>query len=623
MTLFMTINKSSFTWSETICNTDRLTPPRALALQNMLRTYPMKGFELEMLGRLLRGADFIKESNLPTLRVALVGGYTTEPIANAVCVALLLIGYCAEVYEAPFGVYRQEMYDPCSALYAFKPQVILIIPPAADIASAPHRPLAGSDVDFALRSEVEHWLNIWSEIRRYSDAVILQHLFETSDHVMLGLAERRISWSPTQFVSELNRRLITESTAAVLWVDVETLATLVGKNNWHDPRFSHHGKFAFSPKFLPEYTKLVEGVFRSALAKGRKALIVDLDNTLWGGVVGDDGLDGIKLGPETPEGEAYFAFCQYIANLGRRGVILGICSKNEMNNVSEVFERHRHMPLSLDEFSIVRCNWQDKAQNLAAIALELNIDPSAIVFVDDNPAECELVRRSIPTMHVVQLDGDVATFIRRLDRERLFDSQEFSAEDLSRTQSYKARSDAELIRTSATDLDAYLSSLQMIGQVWLAGSEDLSRLTQMEAKTNQFNLTTRRWTSTQLRDFMIDINHDVLCFRMTDRFADHGLVGSMVIRYEGDTVIILSWILSCRVFSRTCEEFMARYLMQSSIKRQFSKIIGEFSGTEKNRMFESLYSRLGFTACLTTNTFVCDLTRPVLPRTYISSACDV
>jgi FkbH-like protein len=162
--------------------------------------------------------------------------------------------------------------------------------------------------------------------------------------------------------------------------------------------------------------------------------------------------------------------------------------------VVEVFEKYRHLPFDLDDFAVVRCNWEDKASNLASIAIELNIDPTAIVFIDDNPTECELVRQTLPAMHVIQLEGDPASFIRRLDRERLFDSQGFSAEDLKRTSSYKARTKSESLRTSATNLESYLSSLQMTGDVWVARQEDLARLTQMEAKTNQFNLTTRRWT---------------------------------------------------------------------------------------------------------------------------------
>ena len=589
-----------------------------LMLRDKLRIHPLQGFELEMLGRLLRD-EAAGVSLLPLLRVAIVSGFTSEPLANALRVALLAIGFRAEVYEAPFGVYRQEILSPNSDLYAFNPQVILIVAPAKDIINMPEGPVPQLEVDTALKSEVEQWKSVWAEIKKKSDAVILQHTFEMPDSVFLGIAERRAVWGPARFILELNHRLIEESAGSVHWVDVDNLAGLVGRNNWHDPRLKYHGKFAFSSKYLAEYCKLVEGVLRIVLAQSRKALILDLDNTLWGGIIGDDGLDGIQLGPDSPEGEAYLAFCHYVADLGRRGVILGICSKNDMKNVAELFEKHRHMPLNLDDFAVVRCNWDDKASNLASIASELNIDPSAIVFVDDNPAECELVRQTEPAILVIHLDGDPASFVRRLDRERLFDSQGFSTDDLKRSQSYQARTQAVSLRQNATDLESYLSSMEMKGEVWTARQEDILRLTQMEAKTNQFNLTTRRWTSDRINGFMANDNYDVLCFSLVDRFADHGLVGSMVVSYMGTEVRILSWLLSCRVFSRTCEEFMLTDLVRRAMNRGATRMVGEFIATGKNGIVSNLLTRLGFVADEDkSGIFVMNVSNATLPRTFVS-----
>src|SRR3990170_2971012 len=344
-------------------------------------------------------------------------------------------------------------------------------------------------------------------------------------------------------------------------------------------RLYYHGKFGFSPRFLPEYTVLLTAALRSTLGKTQKALILDLDNTLWGGVIGDDGLDGIRLGPDTPEGEAYQSYCRYIKGLGQRGVILGICSKNEFSIASEVFEKHPHMPLKLDDFAIVYCNWNDKASNLIEISKELNIDISTLVFVDDNPAECELVRQSLPEVFTIQMDGDPALFVRKLDHLHLFDSHGFSDADIKRAESYQARAKLATLRVTAPDIDTYLSSMEMRGEVWVARQEDLPRLTQMEAKTNQFNLTTRRWTSDQISRFMAAHDHDVLCFQLIDRFADHGLVGSMVISYQGSEARILSWLLSCRVFSRTCEEFMLSELVKRAQERGVHRIVGEYIAT--------------------------------------------
>lgn len=589
-------------------------------LRDQVRTHPLQGFELEMLGRFLRDAPAVSDAALSALRVAIVSGYTSEPLANAIRVALLAEGFRAEVYEAPFGVYRQEMLSPNSGLYAFEPNLILIVAPATDITGMPAEPVSQDDVEVALDREVEQWLSLWAELVKRSNATILQHTFDIPDNTFLGIAERCAPWSPARFIAALNDRLIKAASGTVFWVDVDNLATTVGRHNWHDPRLKYHGKFGFSTKFLPEYATLLGGALRSAQGHTRKALIVDLDNTLWGGVIGDDGLDGIRLGPDTPEGEAYQAFCQYVGDLGRRGVILGICSKNEIANVAEVFEKHRHMPLRLDEFAVVRCNWDDKASNLTAIARELNIDVSALVFVDDSPAECELVRQALPAIHVIQLDDDPAFFVRRLDGEHLFDSQGYSAEDIKRAESYQARAKLVTLRAAAPDLDSYLSSLDMRGEVWVARQEDIPRLAQLEAKTNQFNLTTRRWSSDQISRFVIAHDHDVLCFQLIDCFANHGLVGMMIVSYQGTEARILSWIMSCRVFSRTCEEFMLTKLVERAQERGVLRIVGEYIATEKNNVVASLFTRLGFVVTDDSGLFVLGMSNASLPQTFVSTA---
>jgi len=612
---------SKFSWLKAIAaartSQSSSLEERLHILRDQIRTHTLLGFELEMLGRFLRDVSNADDSKIPLIRVAIVSGYTSDPIVSAMRVAMLAEGFCTEVYEAPFGVYRQEILSPSSALYAFDPKIILVVAPASDIAGMPLGPMSQSDIEIELDREVEQWRSLWAGLNKHSSAIILQHTFEAPDVSYLGIAERSVPWGPTRFITELNERLISTSRGSVHWVDVDNLATTVGRRNWHDPRLKYHGKLAFSSVFLPEYTTLLGGALRCALGRTKKALIVDLDNTLWGGVIGDDGMEGIRLGPDTPDGEAYQAFCRYVGDLGRRGVILGVCSKNEMPNVAEVFDNHRHMPLRLDDFAVMRCNWEDKASNLKAISLELNIDVSAIVFLDDNPAECELVRQVLPAIHVIQMDGDPASFIRRLDCERLFDSQSYSEEDVKRSKSYQARAKTAALQVSAPDLESYLTSMEMHGEIWLARNEDIARLAQMEAKTNQFNMTTRRWTAHNIGRFIDADDHDVLCFQLFDIFADHGLVGSMIISYQGAEIRILSWLLSCRVFSRTCEEFMLSELVKHALEKGVSRIIGEYVATEKNKIVASLYSRLGFVAIDNDGLFELEISDAHIPPSYI------
>ena len=566
----------------------------AAGLREHLRRHPLRGFELEMLGRFLRDAVVVGSPCFPALRVAIVSGNTTEPLANAMRVALLAEGFRAQVYEAPFAAYRQEILSPGSGLYAFDPELILLAAPADDISCMPAPNSSRRDVQSEMDREVEQWSWLWAQLGARSKAVILQHTLEAPETAFLGVAEKRVCWSPEIFIRELNERLIAEAPGSVRWVDVDSLANSIGRRNWNDPRLKHHGKLGFSSKFLPEYATLLWGVLRSSLGRARKALILDLDNTLWGGVIGDDGLEGIRIGPDTPEGEAYQSFCRYLSDLGRRGVILGICSKNEMANVTEVFERHPHMPLNLDQFSAIRCNWEDKASNLVSIAGELNIDVSSLVFADDNPAECELVRQALPAVHVIPLDGDPAVFVRCIDEQRLFESQLLSNEDLARAQSYRARAHAASIQASSLDIGSYLRSLDMFAEVRRAVSSDIARIEQMELKTNQFNLSTRRLSREKIEAVMNCPNNMVLVASLEDKFANHGMVAYLVAEVSGDKELTISdWIMSCRVFSRTLEQFLFFQVIQQAELLRLEEITLRYARTEKNQVLLNSLPSLG------------------------------
>ena len=551
------------------------------------------------------------------IRIAILGEYTTQPIVTATRCSLLSEGLLAEIYEAPLGTYRQEILAADSELYKFIPDIIVIATHYHEIDIHLRVPMSRDEVNRTLELEIERWQALWSMLHKYLGKPVIQHLINEPREEFFGIAERRTEWSPSRVIEMLNNRLLSAAPSFVKWIDIERLAARVGRQNWYDKRLYYHGKFGFSPKFLPEYIVLLTASFRSVLGKTPKALIMDLDNTLWGGVVGDDGFNGIQLGSETPNGEAYQALCEYLKRLGQRGVILGVCSKNEISIATKVFENHPHMPLTMDDFSIVMCNWNDKASNLTQISEKLNIDVSAIVFIDDNPAECELVRQILPEILTIHMDGDPALFVSKIDDLHLFDSQEISDADLKRSKSYRARSQLGDLKAAAPNLESYLKSLKMRGLLWSASKEDLPRLAQMEIKTNQFNLTTRRWSSDQLAQFIEDENHDVFCFQLIDQFADHGLVGSVVVSYKNTEIKILSWLLSCRVFSRTCEEFILGEVVKRAQKRGIKSLVGEYIPTEKNKVVANLFARMGFVNSDNSGMFVMILPSSPLPKTYV------
>jgi len=340
---------------------------------------------------------------------------------------------------------------------------------------------------------------------------------------------------------------------------------------------------------------LLQSVLREVIGSRPKALILDLDNTLWGGVIGDDGLNGIRLGKDSQEGEAFLAFCEYVLSLSRRGIILGICSKNDFENAKEVFEKHTAMPLNLDDFAAIKCNWNNKADNLIEIARELNIDVSALVFADDNPAECEQVRQALPSVRIINMDGDPAEFIRKLEDRRFFEAQRLTTEDLSRNKSYQARKEINKLKSSVTDLVSFYESLEMTAEIKEAVQEEVPRIEQMEAKTNQFNLSTRRLTATDIKALMADTNRVVFTAKLSDKFADHGIVSYLAAEYSGTNCTVTDWIMSCRVFSRTLENKMLEVLIAHGKEREAQEVYLNYSPTKKNALMVDVFRKLGFT----------------------------
>jgi FkbH-like protein len=583
--------REKFSWIRTL-NEARVDPKGLQRIKHKLGLKPLKGFELELIGRHLVNCE--PNPEFASFRVAILSGFSSQPLANAMRVAALKEGFLAQVYEAPYGSIRPEILSLDSGLYSFNPQLILLDLGITALEHLPTHPIADTDVEQALDAELIGIQTLWRTLSERLSVPIVQSTLVAPAEILAGIADRKVLWSTSTYIHALNSRLLSSAPTFIRWLDLDALSKYVGLLNWHDPRLMHHAKYGFATKHLPDYMLWLAPTLREVLARVPKALIVDLDNTLWGGVIGDDGLDGIRLGPDSAEGSAYHSFCLYLLNLGQRGVILGLCSKNNIENVYEVFEKHPHMPLSLTDFAVIRCNWEDKATNLIDIAAELNIDPSALVFVDDNPAECDLIRQHLPQVHVVQMDGDPSTFVRCLDSLNLFHSQGFSREDLGRTLSYRARAQSAELQQISGDLESYLQSLNMTAKVEYATEAHLPRLAQMEMKTNQFNLSTRRLGLEQLREMVESNSHIVLAVSLADRFTDHGLVAYLAARIEVDSLRITDWLMSCRVFSRTLEQFTIEHLAREAKARGLGQITLTYVSTAKNGVMMRTFESIGF-----------------------------
>lgn len=576
------------------CNAQS-APSTLSAMRTYLQRNRLKASEYVVLGDLVtKLAENGPIEGFRHEKIAVLGGVTTAQIVAGLRCALLGENVLSDIYEAPFNVFRQEILEPDSALYRFLPSIVLIVVDHHNISRLPDRPMADDEVEVAVAAEVDEYVRLWKILRQRRECVIIQHTFDHPDLDFVGDAEWNIAWSQQSFTQALNTHLADKAPPFVNWLDINRVASTVGRRNWFDPRLYYYAKMPFNPQFLPDYLDTFLAIWRRERGRTRKALVVDLDNTLWGGVIGDDGLDGIRLGNGSAEGEAYADFCRYIKALNDRGVILAVCSKNDPKIAVEVFEQHHEMPLKLDHFAAFVCNWNDKVANLRQIAKDLNIDISSLVFVDDSPAECELVRRELPEVAVIQLPEDPAQFARMVDSFRYFDISTLSEEDIKRAASYVGRRKAVELGFQATDLDSYLEALKMIGMVYKAEEMDLPRLSQMELKINQFNLTTRRYGQEDIVRFIHDPDRLCFAFGLCDKFTDYGLVSSLLAVKEDGTLRVDSWLMSCRVFSRTAEEYIMNRLVEGSRTMGVGRILGEYLPTPKNRVVKDLYARLGF-----------------------------
>ena len=529
----------------------------------------------------------------PVRRVAVAGDLTSDLLGHAMACAIAMEGDLPLVHCAPYGTLQQQCLDPGSELHAFRPELAMLVPDWRQTLEPLPLDASTEAVAAATQAGVRTFEAAWSALEA-SNCRIIQHTLVPPASLLRGVAERRSEASTGRRVTALNDALFQASAGRVTWLEADRLAAQVGLAAWSSPRFYHAGKLGFDPRFLPDCLPWLRGAWRAATGRSKKLLVLDLDDTLWGGTIGDDGVEGIALGGgHGAKGEAFAEWQAYLSQLGQRGVLLAVCSKNSLELAVAGFD-HADSALRRSDFAAIVCSWDDKATGLRQIATDLNLGLDAMVFVDDNPAERSLVQQLLPEVETVDIGTDPAQFIARLEAGHWFDLQSYTGEDLRRGQAYAARGQALAAREQAVDLAGFLQGLEMRGRLQTAQAQDLARLAQMELKTNQFNLTTRRRSHAQLAADLERSDRLVLAFDLQDRFGDHGLVASLVVAREDDVFRIDSWLMSCRVFSRTAEQFILAALIRMAQEQGAKALVGEYLPTVRNGVVADLYRRLGF-----------------------------
>jgi FkbH-like protein len=530
------------------------------------------------------------------VRLAILASSTVAHLHAPIRVAGLRRNIWIETYENDYGQYLQELLDPLSALHDFKPNAILFALDSRHLAQAVHAALSESDTAAALDDAKALMLRCWRAARQAFNCPISQQTLLDPFTPLMGSNEHRLPGSRSQFVTRLNAALRDLADAeGVDLVALDRAAARDGLAAWHDPALWHRSKQEVSPAAGPAYGEMVARLIAARQGRSYKCLVLDLDNTLWGGVIGDDGMDGIVIGQGSPLGEGFVAVQEYAKELARRGVILAVCSKNDEANAREPFEKHPEMVLRLNDVASFRANWDDKAANIKAIAAELNIGLDALVFLDDNPFERNFVREQLPMVAVPEVSEDPAEVPQVLADAGYFESLAITDEDRERTAQYQENRAREQLRAGASDMETYLRGLEM-RMVWRRFDKlGLQRIVQLINKTNQFNLTTRRHTEDDVTAIMADPASFGLQIRLLDRFGDNGIIAIVIGRTTSPaTITIDTWLMSCRVLGRGVEPTTLNLVAAQARALGATHLIGEYIPTKKNGMVRNHYEGLGF-----------------------------
>ncbi len=559
------------------------------------------------------------------VRLAILGASTLAHLHAGIRVGCLRRDIAVSIYENDYGQYLQELLDPGSALHQFKPTAVLFALDAHHLTAGARADMGAAEAEALLAETLGRITRCWTLARESFGCPVLQQTPLPLLPGLLGSNEHRLPGSAAGLLARIAAALPgLADTHKVELVDIAARAARDGLAVWHDPGMWHRAKQEVALPAAPVHGDLVARLLAALQGRSAKCLVLDLDNTLWGGVVGDDGMDGLVLGQGSAQGEAFAAVQAYAKELARRGVILAVCSKNDEANALEPFEKHPEMVLRRGDIAAFVANWSDKATNIRAIAAELNIGLDSLVFLDDNPFERNLVRQELPMVAVPEVPDDPTPIPMILADAGYFEAVAVTEEDLTRTELYQTNRAREQLRGTATDLESYLRAMEMELRWQKVDQVGLARTVQLINKTNQFNLTTRRTTEAEMAARMADPASLCLQLRLLDRFGDNGIIGILVAAMAPGTADMLVdiWLMSCRVLGRQVEPTTLNLLAEQARALGAARLVGEYLPRKKNGMVRDHYPKLGFDTVAReadgTGRFVLDLATFVPTPTFIT-----
>lgn len=536
-----------------------------------------------------------KEAEGRELRLAVLGNVATQFMAQTIKGYAYLSGINLKVFDADYNQIDAQLIDPASETYGYDPGFILLFL-ATDKLYEEFMSLENVERERFASDVSEKIFSYWDLIERNSKAKILQMNFTETDDRIFGNFGSKTAVSFTYQIRKLNYLLeeAMQKRAGVYPIDILSVQIALGTERFYDPVLYYNAKVNIALDSWGYVAKQVTDVIDAMQGHVKKCVICDLDNTLWGGVIGDDGLKGIEIG-ELGRGHVFTDLQLWLKSLKQRGILLGICSKNNEDTAREPFEKHEEMVLKLSDFAIFVANWDDKAANIRRIQETLNIGMDSMVFLDDNPFERNLVRSLIPEICVPELPSDPALYLTYLQSLNLFETASYSQEDADRTGMYRAEAKRRESEVSFASIDDYLISLEMEG--YAAAFDDIHypRIAQLTQRSNQFNLRTVRYTEEDIARIASDDSYVTLYYTLKDKFGDHGLVSVVIMKRETEDVFFVdTWLMSCRVLKRGMEEYIINRMVEEASSKGAKTIKAEYIPTSKNRMVEHIYDDMGF-----------------------------
>jgi FkbH-like protein len=536
--------------------------------------------------------DELCSAHNKTLRLAILADFAPQQLTPLLKVLVSRRGFALEVYEGCYDTIEFEILNPQSGLYQFQSQYIAVLHSTQKLKAKLY---ATADRSVFVDETIERLTSLWSAIRKTSPAMVVQSNFVIPSERAFGNYELKVESSIGALFAEVNHRLAAEARKHnnVLLCDIDFLAGEIGRANWFDERLWSMAKTFCNLDHLPRFAKGLVDIVLAAQGTVVKCVVLDLDNTLWGGVIGDDGLSGIVLG-DSDEGESFVAFQRFLLELKSRGIILAVVSKNEHANAVLPFREHPNMALKESDIAVFVANWDNKADNIRLVQKTLNIGFDSMVFIDDNPFERNIVREFIPEVIVPEMPDDPADFVRILADLNLFETASYSTADRQRADQYRDEAQRRLTRSHFTDINEYLRSLKMILRLERFAPAALPRIAQLGQRSNQFNLTTRRYHQAACEALMNDPQAAPFTVTLADKFGDYGLICVVVLKIAEGTLVIDEFLMSCRVLQRGVEQYAMNRIVEFARRNGLAKVVGHYICTAKNDMVKSFFAGFGF-----------------------------